>query len=111
MIEAFCRADEEQGKGTLHLHWLIWIKNFNLLRRMIWNSNDCIRRRSQQRYVEYVNQVMSAKYGDFEVIVKHTCKKGEIVRRNVGDIYENCEDQVLQDARHKSTCYKVAGQV
>ena len=29
----------------------------------------------------------------------------------MSDIYENCEDQVLRDARHKSECYKVAGQV
>ena len=111
VLEAFCRADEEQGRGTLHSHWLIWIKKFNLLRKMIWNSNACTRQRAQQRYIDYINEVMSAKYGDFEVVAKHTCKNGKMVRNYVRDTHENCEDQVLRDARHKSACYKIAGQV
>ena len=27
-VEAFCEAIKEQGRGTLHGHFLIWIKNF-----------------------------------------------------------------------------------
>lgn len=39
----------------------------------------------------------SAKYGDFDVVAKYTCKNGEMVRNDVGHTHENCEDQVLRD--------------
>ena len=38
-VEAFCEAIEEQGRGTLHGHFLIWIKNFGLLRTLLHSKN------------------------------------------------------------------------
>ena len=32
VLEAFARTDEEQGRKTLHGHWLLWIKHFNAMR-------------------------------------------------------------------------------
>ncbi len=28
---AACESDEEQGRKTLHSHWLVWIKDFKIL--------------------------------------------------------------------------------
>ena len=34
---AYGRADEEQGRNTLHAHIQVWIENFNELRRLLFS--------------------------------------------------------------------------
>ena len=41
IVEAFCQAIEEQGRGTLHRHFLVWIKGFALMRSMIYSKDSC----------------------------------------------------------------------
>jgi len=41
IIEAFGPADEEQGRGTLHSHWQIWVKELNRqLREQLFNPAE-----------------------------------------------------------------------
>lgn len=37
--KAACESDEEQGRKTLHSHWLIWIESFNLVRSMCYHAH------------------------------------------------------------------------
>ena len=55
---------------------------------------------------------MSANYGTFDMEVTHTCETSNVKQvAPVNSIYVNCNTQLLRDARHKSTCYKVQGEV
>lgn len=109
VLEAFCRADEEQGRGSLHSHWLIWIKTFGRLRSLLYHCNETIRKKAQQSYISYINGVMSATHGEFEVTLNNQCCS--IGKHDLDDTYENCETQKLRDARHKSGCYNVHGNI
>ena len=62
IVEAFCRADEEQGRGSLHSHWLIWIARINRLRKMMLSADKAERQAAIDSFVKYVNKAMSAKY-------------------------------------------------
>ena len=48
-LEAFCEAIEEQGRGTLHGHFLIWIKHFGLLRKLLYHKKADVRIEAKER--------------------------------------------------------------
>ena len=48
-IEAFGAPDEEQGRGTLHSHWTIWIKEMSRNLREMMFSEDKKRRPQIER--------------------------------------------------------------
>ena len=101
ILEAWCRADEEQGRGDVHGHWLIWISGINKLREMIRSQDTIVRQEAIHAFLNHVNKVMSAKYGDFDLVVAHECENNITVSSNVSDIYDNDQPQVLRDARQK----------
>ena len=111
ILEAFCRGDEEQGRFTLHSHWLIWVKKFGVLRKLLHATNKATRESAREEYIAYINSVMSAKYGDFEVVSNHSCSNRHECTGNANDVFENCDAQILRDARHKSECITIAGKV
>ena len=65
IVEAFCQAIEEQGRGSLHGHFLVWIKGFALMRSMIYSKDEAVKNEAKKTYIKYVDQVMSATYGKF----------------------------------------------
>ncbi|NND76574.1 MAG: hypothetical protein HKN39_00125, partial [Flavobacteriales bacterium] len=104
---AACEADEEQGRKTLHSHWLVWIKDFNSIRSGSYSENSQQRKDCEKALKEFVNQAMCASYGkDFEI--SHVCKE-ETITKKVADIFEPVNNQVIRDARHKDHCYDVEG--
>ena len=110
-VEAFCEAIEEQGRGTLHGHFLIWIKNFGLLRTLLHSKNKATQESAKKKYIRHVDSVMSASHGEFSLQVDHTCKDGVVVQDTVDAIYENCEKEDLREARHKVGCHTIDGRV
>ena len=72
VLEAFCRADKEQGQKSLHSHWLIWMKNFGKLEELLLHNDATTQDNTRNNHTAYINEVMSAKYGDFEVKATHT---------------------------------------
>ena len=71
-----------------------------------------VREKARKDYVEYINNVMSADYGDFDLEVTHTCSQNEKeITTSADSLYNNCEAQTFRDARHKSLCYKVKGEL
>ena len=115
-LEAFCEAIEEQGRGTLHGHFLIWVKNFALLRRMLHDKRKAARESAKKEYIKYIDQVVSVRHGDFCLDVEHECKSG-----SPDSIYKNRESetndsqaakhQPLRDARHNVKCRDIDGMV
>jgi hypothetical protein len=110
-MEAYCRADEEQGRSTLHAHWLVWIQNFGHLRRLMFAEDVQTRKLARASYIAYINKVMSAAQCDFEAEVTRECVCGTGKTEKVNEVYENCDPEDLMKARHERGCKEIGGQV
>jgi hypothetical protein len=47
-VEAIFQADEEQGRNTLHAHFLIWIKNFSRIRDALFHPDPEIQETARE---------------------------------------------------------------
>ena len=111
-MEAFSKADEEQGRATLHAHFLLWIENFAHLRRLLFAEDDSTRKIARASYVSYLSKVMSAKQCDFHVKVAPLCKcKDDYGEVEVNQNYVNCKAQDFRQARHDRGWYEIDGRV
>ena len=112
-LEAFCEAIEEQGRGTLHGHFLIWIKNFDLLRRLLHSTDNNVKNKAKEEYIKYIDQVMSASHGLFplDMNTNHTCTHCADSGRSIDAMYKNRESEKrAMIARQKTiTPYKMQG--
>jgi len=60
--EAWSAAVEEQGRKTLHVHFLLWIKEWgDLLKRLRSNDKTGVREAAGKELEEYVDSIMSTK--------------------------------------------------
>lgn len=109
-MEAYCRADEEQGRLTLHAHWLVWIKNFGHLRRLMFAEDAQTRTLARASYIAYINKVMSAAQCDFEAKVTRECSCGT-GKEKINDVFENCPNEDFRKARHETGCKEIGGKV
>ena len=108
---AFVRADEEQGRKTLHSHWQIWVEQLNQkLRDQLFDKDEGERAAARKKFCEYIDQVMSASYGP-DLIVTHNCKEGTTKTGTVDAIYEECHPNTLREARHNALCHGLQGRV
>jgi hypothetical protein len=101
---AYGRADEEQGRNTLHAHIQVWIENFNQLRRLLFSNDDDVKNAAEQEMILYVDKVMSASYG-WEALSSHRCcnsSKNTLKSRSA---------QVVRDCRHHEHCNEMEGKV
>ena len=83
-VEAVAPADEEQGRGTLHSHWQIWLKEITRqLRQLLFAQKTMrnitqmeakeIQEKARQTFYKYIDQLFQSRYeADFEV--HHICK-------------------------------------
>lgn len=103
---AFAPADEEQNRFTLHRHWQVWIKEINqTLRRNLFHKDDHIKEETRKKFYNYIDQVMSASYGE-QLEITHNCNdppnKGQICQR---------PDQIVRDARCKELAKEYEGKI
>ena len=108
MVEAWIRADEEQGRLTLHGHWLIWIRGFNRLRSLMQDRDRETRKAATRKYIDYINSIMSTSLGDFEVMIRHDCMS---VDGKASCVLKEEPLQVLRDCRSQSLCKDLGGRV
>lgn len=104
IMEAFCRGDEEQGRGSLHAHWLVWIKNFGHLRRLMFSEDDHTRELARANYIAYVNSVMCARQCAFEVEATIQCRCKTNARGVTDDVFDNRSAVIFREARHEQGC-------
>ena len=110
-VLAFVRADEEQGRKTLHSHWQIWVEELNQkLRDQLFDKDEGKRAAARKKFCAYIDQVMSASYGP-DLIVTHNCKEGTTKTGTVDAIYEECHPNTLREARHNALCHGLQGRV
>ena len=60
-IEGWYVATEEQGRKTLHSHFLLWIKNWGELLAKLYSNREEIRKRGAEEMQQYADSVMSTK--------------------------------------------------
>ena len=65
------------GRKTLHGHYECWVKNLNRLRQMLFDSNGQIREAAREEIIKYTDKIMRSSYGDYDLMVSHTCKKND----------------------------------
>ena len=49
-LEAWARTDEEQGRKTLHGHWLLWVANINEIREALHSKDPAQREAVRQSF-------------------------------------------------------------
>ena len=108
IVKAWIRADEEQGRLTLHGHWLIWIKGFQLLRSLMQDGDEETRKAATEKYIDYINSIMSTSLCDFEVKIRHGCMSSD---EEASSVLEEEPLQTLRDCRSKSLCADLMGRV
>ena len=104
-MEAFDGTVEEQERRTLHIHFLLWILNFNSMRGNMFSQDFQTRERARKCMIEYCSKIMTSSYPDFNLT--HT-KSKESDEKCLGDIIP-VDDQVIRNLRHKSKCIDEKG--
>lgn len=66
-VEAWARTDEEQGRKTLHGHFLFWIEGMNKCRNDFWYGSKKEREEARDCFAKYADQVMRASYPGFRI--------------------------------------------
>ena len=84
VVEAFCRADGEQGQKTQYS------QNFARLQRLLFHNNTITQNCTRNSYIAYINEVVPTKHDNFEGEATQICTNGESRERNVNNIYVNC---------------------
>ena len=124
VLEAWARTDEEQGRKTLHSHWILWVKHFNAIRDALHSEDLIQRKEARESFLKYVDKTICASYNN-EFVVKHECTDG-IVELPIADICTPASDNVclpvkeaevcrkkeakdFRESRHKDGCCKLKG--
>ena len=108
--EAAFRADEEQGRTTLHAHFLLWIKNFGKVRDQLFNQDKELQENARNKMRSYVEATFCSDYGyDQSLPVIHEeCEQCA----PLGEMFEQTEDlQILRDGRNKMLASEIKGEV
>jgi len=107
-LEARARANEEQGRKSLHSHWQLWIKGINGYRTHFYHKDDAVKSKARKTFLGYVDKVMTATYGD-DFIITDNCdcsNDGPVVAKKAKAIFKECELQVLTGFRVRP-CWKI----
>lgn len=127
-VIAWCLATEEQGRKTLHGHFLIFLKNWNKVLEVLHNKGDLPRhdggsiiKYQQARLTtrKLYDTVCSAKlFKDFKAVCGETSNTDAVfshscptpTRQQAARVsIQETEDQVLRDMRHKQKCLLLNG--
>lgn len=112
--EAFARSDEEQGRGSLHGHWQIWVKELSQRTRdALFHPDASERKRAREEFYQYIDHTICTSFGS-ELEVLHPCENinphsNQV--KTISDIFKSRETQVFRDARHKHGAQIIGGRV
>ena len=90
-LSSWCYATEEQGRKTLHAHFLLWVRNWSVV---LDNLRDLSRRPLIKRMLEkYAKTIMRAKFLSMD---KPICDCGNQIHT-----LKKCTNQDLRNLRHQ----------
>ena len=100
-VDSWFMAVEEQGRKTLHLHCLIWVKGWNRTLKGLHSKCKTTRDKWETGMLNYSKQIMTATFLSDENI---KCKCGEDLKSFI-----KCSDQDLRNLRFKNGYTKFGG--
>jgi hypothetical protein len=105
-LKAWSTAVEEQGRKTLHHHWILWVEGWSDLMKCMHAQDEPTRKTASIALQKYVDTVLSTKlFGtsecEQEAILKvHACAHKCTDSAAVGKV-EMCSNQELRHLRYK----------
>jgi hypothetical protein len=100
--KAWCAAVEEQGRKTLHAHYLIWLEGWSELREQLYSSDPEVRATAGDELASFVDHVVSTKlHADMDESrsTMHYCKPHD---QSKPANLEFCSEQDLRNLRYKA---------
>jgi PIF1-like helicase/Helitron helicase-like domain at N-terminus len=97
-IDAFYGAVEEQARKTLHVHFIVWLEDWNELLNRLYSGDDQIRNEAALELGRYIEKTLSCKLNGKDCAIEeyqHTCNESAEV-----DI-DFCQLQDLRNLRAK----------
>ena len=107
--KAIGRGDEEQNRGTLHGHTLVWLENFSRMTRMLFHPDAEKRESARKGLIDFVDRFFQSDYNydqSLKVVHRECGQSG-----TVSDMFEETELQDLRDCRNKHLCQDLGGKV
>jgi hypothetical protein len=127
IILAWCLATEEQGRKSLHGHFLLYVENWNRVMNMLQRMKDesrefgghTLTNATRDAKAMFVNACSAQLFSDFEVdkplskvpVFHHENCRSERKPKEMRFTVKPVEDQKLRDMRHKSKCHNLHGQI
>ena len=124
---AWCLATEEQGRKSLHGHFLLFLKNWNRVMNILQGVKDPDHRLGNWTYKNaardaremFANACSARLFSDFEIgkplsechIFSHDCLRKGRKAKEIRFSVKAVENQTLRDMRHKKLCHELDGQL
>ena len=109
LVDAIGRADEEQNRGTLHGHILVWLRNFGEILKLLFDSDTEKRESAREALRSFVDHHFHSDY-DYEEgleVIHEECEESG----TIDEMFSEVELQDLRDCRHKDLAHKYAGKI
>jgi hypothetical protein len=126
-VLAWCLATEEQGRKSLHGHYLVYIKDWNRVMNILQRRKDEVKCPGSWKYLDAVsaskklfsNACSARLFSDFEVskplsahpVFSHKDCRSERKPKEMRYTVKPVEDQILREMRHKVTCHEHNGRI
>ncbi len=126
-VLAWCLATEEQGRKSLHGHYLVYIKNWNRVMNILQRKQDetpstgnwTIHVANRDAKALFANASSARLFSDFEVgkplsehaVFEHENCRSERKPKQMRFTVKPVENQVLRSMRHKQKCGQLLGQI
>ena len=118
-LEAWCLATEEQGRKTLHGHFLLFIKNWNEVSSELQNFKHGVSFSQAKKQIKtFFNNVCSAQlfseFGPSKPLSEQAVFHHECTRRDRNPKRRRCtpqrvDDQAFREMHHKKKCNEHRG--
>ena len=107
---AICHADEEQGRTTLHGHFLVWLKYFDEMRELLFHNDQEIQERARDIIRQYIDRHFCSDYDYDESmpVIHEECQQC----LSLNEIFIETDNlQMIRDGRHKLHSKAVKGEI
>lgn len=108
-VKAIGRADEEQGRHTLHGHILVWLENFAEVCNLLFSEDEEVRESARECLRQFIDNHFNSDYEyDKELRITHQeCGKSG----TIDDMFFEAPPQDLHDCRDKDLCQEFEGKI
>ena len=126
-VLAWCLATEEQGRKSLHGHYLVYIENWNRVMNILQRKRDETESTGDWKIFDanrdakamFVNACSARLFTDFQIgkplaehsVFAHENCRSERNRKAMRFTVKPVEDQILREMRHKVNCHIHKGQI